>query len=377
MGNTTSDPYCALDPVHRHGDNPMISEDPFSPMSARQLVRTAFNAIWSIKPSASIPPPSRTGHWTVYLEDRDIAVVGYGMGNGNATLNDVWALQCNKRQWSHLNVDPSSVSPRTGSTAICYQNTVFIFGGFADQHYLSDFHAISLQSLTVSRPAGPYTGPAGRSGHVMASKNGKIMIWGGYNGDWLNDMWIYDIATCTWREIECSVQGRTSATYCNHGDYCYIFGASKVDGLLRFNWTTETIEVLPACGSVPGNEISSASLVAFDQYLLLQGGKWGKKQYGYLYGYDTRRQRWFVFHVHPDESTTTKTDGYIDDMGYFMVPRTSCVSSVFRKQDRSVTMFLGTPFVEPPMLSIAYVGDALGFLHLQTDMLSQLDFSKQ
>lgn len=386
MGNSgtavsalTNEPYITLDPGKSASLNPIQFDDCFNTDKAfrvNQIARTAFQSTWSMIPTDAIPPPSRTGHFTVYIEEKDIAVIGYGMDTHDNLLNDIWALDFDRMRWSQVKINTSSIIPRTGATAICHGTTIFVFGGFSNNQYIADFHAISINRLQVSYPQGQYTGPPGRIGHVMSEHDGKIMIWGGYNGDWLSDLWIYEIQTGLWREVECSVKGRTATSYCNHGDYCYIFGASRVDGLLRFDWTTETMETVDACGSGPNSEVSSASLVAVDRYLLLQGGKLGTKRFGYVYGYDTVRRRWFVFHVCPDEITTTKTDGHIDDAGHFMVPRTNGASSVFRKRNRTVNLFMGAPFTEPPMVSVINVGESLGLLHLQVDMLDQLDWTK-
>ena len=50
------------------------------------------------------------------------------------------------------------------------------------------------------------SGPSERIGHAMAydSKNNKIVLFGGMDDNWeyLDDTWLYDLATNTWTEID-------------------------------------------------------------------------------------------------------------------------------------------------------------------------------
>ena len=366
-----SDPYVTLtdDGTSFSQTNQLISQ---KAVRSPQMIHTGFHATWSMLEPHSICPESRTSHFTAYDADSEVAYIGYGIDSKDTLHNDVWSFDMRTKVWRKIPINPNIISPRNGTTAVLVGRHIYLFGGFRGMNYHADFHVLDLESLAITQVPG--AGPAPRIGHVMAHHDTRIMIWGGYNGNWLSDLWIYDIARGTWREVATPYKGRTATAFCSHGESCYIFGCSKVDGLLRFDWATETLNAVPATGTLPHSEISSAAIVAFDRYLLLTGGKSSSENFGYCYGFDTVRRWWFVINVFPDDDTTSICDGAIDNNGYFKVPRTAQSSIVYRSSDRSVNAFLGTPFVEPPLVSCLQVGDALSFIHHQTDMLATLEF---
>jgi hypothetical protein len=206
----------------------------------------------------------------------------------------------------------------------------------------------------------------------MSSWKNLILIWGGYNGSWLSDLWILDINTMEWHEVPTGIKGRISAASAVYEHFLYIFGASKADALIRYNWISEKFETVKTSGTAPAAELSQASMLSVDQYLLVFGGKLEQAKYCCIYGYDIRRQRWFIFHLEPDGETTTLVNGIVDRDGIFMFPRLWSASIVFRKVTREVVLFLGQPFLEPPNLGIVGIGPALAVLHLQSDLLDVL-----
>jgi hypothetical protein len=237
---------------------------------------------------------------------------------------------------------------------------------------MADFHIICLDDFSVEVPTFQTASPAGRVGHVMSTWKNLILIWGGYNGSWLSDLWILDINTMEWHEVPTFIKGRISAASAVHGDFLYIFGAAKADPLIRYHWPSERFETVKTSGTGPAAELSQSSMIALDQYLLLFGGKLEQTAHCCVYGYDIRRQRWFIFHTDPDGETTSLADGVVDRDGVFMFPRLWSASVVFKKATREIVLFLGQPFLEPPNLGIVAIGPALAVLHLQSDLLDVL-----
>lgn len=338
---------------------------------AQRITKTGFFGVWSMfAPKARTPVP-RMSQFMVEMSQTNTAVCGYGIDTDNNYLNDVWELNLATREWTDLRIDTSSVSPRSGAAAVRIARKICVFGGFDGSRYFADFHVIDLETRTVFRPEFTNDGPPERIGHVMAVRNNVIVVWGGYNGDWLNDLWILDLSNFTWQMMPSDIKGRIGTAWANHGDYLYIFGASKSDPLLRFNWSTHIMQTVATTGAAPPAQLSQASMVALDRYLLVIGGKYDNN-YGLVYGFDTVKERWFIFHVVPDGETTTVTDGSIDKFGHFMVPRSWSVSMVYRAETRQVVMFLGAPLIDPPNVGILEMGEALSVKHLQIDMLGML-----
>jgi hypothetical protein len=343
--------------------------DPFELPGVRaNLLNTAFFATWSMFLPDSITPRPRTSQWSIHLADEHRVLMGYGIDASEVLTDDVWSLDLAAMKWSRVPINLFTVPPRNGTVAVHIGRMIYLFGGFSGRSYLADFHAIDMQTLEVQRPTFSGPSPPGRVGHVMAEHQDQILIWGGYNGEWLSDLWILDVQRMVWHEVKTTIRGRTSAAFAKHGNSLYIFGACKSEALLRFHWPSERLEVVRAIGLSPPPELSHASMIAVDQFLLVFGGKVDRPKYCLMYGFDTRKHRWFIFHVRPDSVTTTATDGLIDKNGLFMVPRIWSASILYRKQAREVVLFLGEPFLEPPHVSIVSLGDALAFLHLQSDL---------
>lgn len=381
MGNESSnakpfkaEPYILIEPHDDDSDMMTIPTTNSNTFSHTDKIYTmGFNAKWSMFLPNSITPRPRTSHFMVYLPDKNEAICGYGIDGKDSLLNDLWSLDLNQMKWKQINYDNQTIIPRNGTTAVLVGSKIYLFGGFSGNSYLSDLHTINLSDFKVEHITFQNAiSPPGRIGHVIAEYNGKILIWGGYNGDWLSDLWIYDTVLNSWREIQTDVKGRTSAAFASHKDFLYIFGAAATDALLRFSWITEKIELIKTTGTSPPSELSAASMIAVDRFLLLFGGKLEKKKFGLMYGFDTVKNKWFVFHVVPDGVSTVLVDGMIDKNGQFMVPRIWSASIVYRVNKRDVVLFLGAPLLEPPNLCVVELGDALSVLHLQNDLLQIL-----
>lgn len=365
-----TDPYFIIDDGAKQTQN--IVSSTVDVIHAQRIAKTGFSGIWSMfAPKAKTPIP-RQSHWAVEIPQTNTAVCGYGLdGRGNC-LRDVWELNLKTYAWTQLPIDLSTVTPRNGSTAVRIARKICVFGGYDGSQYLSDFHVIDLETRTVFRPKFTNDGPPERIGHVMATYNNAIVIWGGYNGDWLNDLWLLNLNNLTWQKMPVEVKGRIGSSWVNHRDNLYIFGASKSDPLLRFNWTTHTLVTAKTTGTPPPSELSFSSMVSFDRYLLVIGGKYNKETHGLIHGFDTVTQRWFVFHVIPDGITTTVLDGTVDKFGYFMVPMSHSVSMIYQATTRKVVMFMGAPLIDPPNVGVIDIGEAMSVMHLQTDMLEIL-----
>ncbi|OHT11675.1 Kelch motif family protein [Tritrichomonas foetus] len=336
----------------------------------QQILQTGFHAVWSMDLPKSISPSPRMGHFTLFDREKNVAVIGYGLDYHDNPLNDLWRLDLSTSTWSQYKIN--GLTPRNGSVAVFIQRKLFIFGGYYDNRYIADFHVIDLDSLTVVRPNVIGDSPSPRIGHVMDVYDNKIIVWGGYNGDWLSDLWIYEVDQQRWRSVESEVKGRTAASFTNVGSSLYIFGAAKVDGLIQFNWETEKIEIIHSSGIHPCSEISAAAMTSCGKYLFLIGGKLDQKKYSLLYAFDTEKRSWFIFHIIPDGVTTNVSDGYIDKNGWFMVPRTSQASLVYCEKSRCLKMFLGNPTIDPPMIYTLEMGEALAILNQGNDVLCML-----
>ncbi|KAK8846040.1 hypothetical protein M9Y10_020041 [Tritrichomonas musculus] len=360
---------------HSGNDHSNYSSQNTLPSQPRQILETSFITSFSVSYSESIPPKSRSSHFTVYFPDHDVAVIGYGISDNNEVFNDIWSINFQTKSWAQFPIDTSSVSPRSGSTAVAVGNKIYVFGGLYNSQYFSDLHIIDLQSKTITHPtlSNPNSQPPGRIGHVMGYADGKIAIWGGFNGSFLKDLWIYEINTSKWVKMPCDAQGRADAAFATCNDNLYIIGASNSDAIFKYNIPNpRNMEVITPTGNPPPYDLKGAMMVAVDRYLVFIGGKLENKRYALIRAFDTVKCWWFVLYVAPDGKTTTMYDGKIDQNGMFMVPRIYNGSIVYRQKKREVVVFLGKPQIDPPSLNVISIGDALSYLSMRSDMLTML-----
>lgn len=346
------------------------------PEQPTQLLSTAFIAKYSIRFPESMPPQSRSKHFTVFFPKSDIAIIGYGLNMNGENLNDIWMINFTTQTWQKLDIDTSSIMARSGATAVAVDNKLYVFGGLANSQYFADLHIIDLESMTIIRPrqrSGSYLSPPGRISHAMGYADGKIVIWGGFNGTFLKDLWVYDIETNEWTGKPSDAHGRADAAFATLDKTLYIVGSSKSDAVLSFDIPNgNKMNITTPTGNPPQYDLKGALMVPVGRYLIFIGGKLENKRYGLVRAYDTIKCWWFVIFVAPDGETTTMFDGKIDPNGMFMLPRTYDGSLIYRQMKREVIGFLGQPIVTPPVLNVIELGEALAYLNITGDMKDML-----
>jgi hypothetical protein len=365
------DPYYIVDTEEGSNGNINLKPETSSFVVANRVVKNVFWGIWSMHCSESVTPDPRASHFTVNFPQSDVTMVGYGLNKDNNLLNDIWIVNHGTRKWMMFNVD-KPVSPRNGTTATVIGDYIWLFGGFQQGTYLQDLHVINIRTRELTFPVTTGEMPPPRVGHVMVNYGKNIYIWGGYNGDWLNDIYVLDTETLAWRKVFCQIKGRTSVGTAVVGNILYIFGCSRTDGLLKFNFTTEVMSQVKVSGTEPPTEITGSSFIPIGKYLILIGGKKKDRKYQLIYGFDTEKDRWFIFHIVPDGITVNYSDGSTTKEGLFQTPCVSGASSFYRERSREIIVFLGVPHVNPIMFFCIDIANALGFLNLQSDLLQQL-----
>jgi hypothetical protein len=114
--------------------------------------------------------------------------------------------------------------------------------------------------------------------------------------------------------------------------------------------------------------LSRPALVAADEYVFLIGGE-ASSQFMHLFALDVKRLWWFAFHVRPDCDTLSTDDGSVSSVGLFMMPRDHGATVVYSKKTRELVSILGSRMHEPPPIFKIAIGEALGVVHLRSDML--------
>jgi hypothetical protein len=375
MGSDQSTPNSSRDSSFSDNLKERVAQPRHNPNHFRKL---PFNAEWSITNPNSEAPIPRSRCFFVHDKEDESAIIGYGVAELGKEFNDIWKIDFQTLTWTRMPIDTSSVSPRQGSTAVMINHLIYVFGGKSGQEYLSDLHIIDLQKMQIIRPPKCESPePTPRMGHAMGQNDSNIVIWGGNNHTLLDDLWIYSVSSNQWIQVDSQVTGRTDTAFASDESSLYIACSSKLDDMIRFDWSQKTIDEITVTGNMPPFELKGSMFVTVGQFIFLVGGFLDGVKYCIIRGYDTIRKWWFVFHVIPDENTVSIADGSIDNNGIFMVPRTSYGGVVYREKTRQIITILGRPIIEPPPLFVLNIGEPLAYLHLQSDMLTNLSLGNE
>ncbi|EAY18553.1 Kelch motif family protein [Trichomonas vaginalis G3] len=343
-----------------------------TPTKRNHIVRTAFTAIWSqIQPNGPLTPHSRVGQFYSTCTELGIAITGLGITDDNTYLNDIWALNQQTLTWTNLQITGDQISPRANARATCLGHILYIFGGACEPVFYNDLFSIDLTTgqCTLIQTTGDIPSP--RSAPIVGGLDGKIYVWGGYDSLWPSDLHVLDLSTNVWKAYPQEIQGRTGVGYTLVGDKIYCFGSAKTGGLLQIDLTELKVSLVQTTGAEPPSSLANSSMIFFDHYLIVIGGKF-HVDWTLIYACDITRFWWFVLHVLPDGETVSQTDGCVSDLGLFMLPRAHSMGASWCPTRREIVTFLGFPTKDPPPLYILSVGEAMGVLNMRSDMLEML-----
>jgi hypothetical protein len=312
-----------------------------------------------------IPPAVRVGQCGVIDSEKNRLIIAYGCDASGNCLNDAWSLDLKTLRWQLL--ARSLLSPREYPSAILIDRRMYIFGGACNLTFYADLHYIDIDTgqwafiQTTADSELPRTAPA------FFSIGDRLFVWSGYNGSALGDLYSVNRNGGQWIRKSQELAGRAAPSCCTHDGRVYIFGSTKGMGLAVFNPATEQFENVPTLGTAPVSTLNHTAMVSVDRYLFVIGGKAG---YGYmhLFALDVERNWWFAFHVRPDGKTVKLSDGVVCKLGLFMMPRQHACYVGYSKENRELVNVMGSRMADPAPVYKIEVGQALGVLHLRTDM---------
>lgn len=164
----------------------------------------------ALKENSPIPSP-RTYHASCLL-GKYMIIVG---GEANSDLKDLWALDLEERLWHKPEISffDSYTPKRFHSVSALNDHQVVTFGGCHSEYvHMNEMHVFDLADF-LAAPADLGTrvvckrlicagGPSTRWGHAAASYGGKLFIVGGRNEQDVIDIHEFDPELMRWREME-------------------------------------------------------------------------------------------------------------------------------------------------------------------------------
>jgi hypothetical protein len=161
----------------------------------------AWSAVQAIGPA----PPPRFAHAGIYDPARKRLIV---FGGFDGTFrNDVWALSLSGAPtWSEITPAGTAPRGRDAMTAIydSKRDRMVVFGGWDGSSYLDDIWALTLSGHPAwTRLSGGPRGPIARRHHVEVydPDDDQMVISGGFAGNYLGDSWAFRFRETEWRQL--------------------------------------------------------------------------------------------------------------------------------------------------------------------------------
>jgi hypothetical protein len=354
---------------------PDSAPSPQKELSADILPMRPFAGVWSVLIPNCLCPPTRAGHFTVVDTSSEIAYIGYGTSKTGAALTDLWALDLRIFEWRQIPLDGTLMPPRNGARAVLLNGKLFVFGGFYEKAYFSDPYIIDPSNGKIAPVQTTGDSPSARSTPIMeVADDGRVFLWGGYNGEWPSAIHILDTSTYHWTSIASPEKGRTSVPSVKYGNKIVSYGGSNRPGLCVLDMTTSSISIMNASGVGPPPDSMKAGMVRVGRHLFFVGGRVkGEPDWTLLYVLDADRMWWFVFFVIPDGDSVTARDGLVQS-GCFLLPRIHAFGMAYAASKRAIVAFLGCPFTDPPRLFVVNIAEGLAVINLRDDMRNMLMF---
>ncbi|KXJ09389.1 Leucine-zipper-like transcriptional regulator 1 [Exaiptasia diaphana] len=266
----------------------------------------------------------RSKHTLVAWSD---ALYVFGGDNGKRMLNDMLRFDIKEGSWSRAITKGSPPAPRYHHSAVIFEDTMLIFGGFTGDLY-SNTNLQNKNDLFEYRfNAGQWVEwtvegrlPPARSAHGAAIYKDRLWIFAGYDGNKrLNDMWTIKLTDSNpfWEEIQQA--GDCPPTCCNFPvviakDSMFVFsgqsGAKITNNMFQFSFKDQRWNLIPSAhllrgSSPPPQRRYGHSMVAFDRHLYMFGGAAENILSTDLYRFDIDQHSWEVIQPTADSQLPT------------------------------------------------------------------------
>ena len=231
-------------------------------------------------------PCARSLHTAAIWNDQMLVFGGY---DGESRRNDFYSFHFKTSEWTRIdergnNASGTPPSPRDRHCAVVHGNGFYVFGGFDGAARVNDLYKydfIEGKWSQILPDSDNPTWPSPRHSHSAVVHNDKMLIFGGYDGSYRNDLYEFNFITNVWAVID--VIGRIPrqryrATCVVH-DNCLILhgghdGTRHLDDTNALDLETKRWVSLVSAGTPPINRDSHVSFM-FNDAMFIFGGSAG------------------------------------------------------------------------------------------------------
>lgn len=237
-----------------------------------------------------VPGPLLCHSAVPYKDDKgkyQMIFYGGNLSNTNIIENvkkDIWCYQFDQQKW-HKSLGAHKAL--TEHTSVVYENNMYIFGGNGGlvENYSNNVLSYPLPfkpESVFTRIETQNTAPPARSGHSAVVYQESMYVFGGWNGHTsLNDFYSFNFESQSWKKIESEGTPPTKRRmHCTvvYEDSMFLFGgydesrpARSDNELYRYQFKTNTWETLKCHGSIPCGR-SRAAAVVKNNFMYIIGG---------------------------------------------------------------------------------------------------------
>ncbi|MFA6571588.1 MAG: kelch repeat-containing protein [Bacteroidota bacterium] len=264
----------------------------------------AQTGVWQeLKPQNS--PPAR--HSFGMAEIGEGKAIIFGGDNGHNVLDETWIYDINENTWTEIKCDKHPAARSDLMMSRITKNKVLLYGGWIDgSHYFSDTWIFDLETLTWTEftfNTLPLISVEGRrnTGFAQLSDN-KVILFGGetVGANYANDIWVFDLNDTSWSYVNTDINSRPIK--CSNllmaqidTGKVLIYGGWHYD-ILDQTWLFDYnlkkwIRITPE-NSPPPNKSSSMAKIGKNQVVFWGGDPNGWGQYNELWLFDLKDSLW-------------------------------------------------------------------------------------
>lgn len=214
-------------------------------------------------------------------------------------VNDFYEFNFSTKTWSLVRFRGVPPTPRDRMGGCVHGNLMYIFGGHDGANRLGDcyvFDFVARRWSSIGHDAN--SSPTARHSCGLAALPDYLFLFGGFDGNYRNDVHVLDLATHKWQRLHCegnvpSPRYRSTFNVCGEELVCIAGhdGTRHLNDAYALNPDTCTWKrILPLTGNLPLPR-DSHTVVTYGDSLVMFGGSSGSAMND-VHELNTRTQAW-------------------------------------------------------------------------------------